>query len=132
MFDLHNQERAADGKSPLALNATLVAVARQRAQEMAAANCFSHYGPVGGSCPSSGTALFIGMINGAGYAWTTIGENIAKNNYPDSQTVEVAMNGFMGSPGHRANILNAAFGRVGIGVAVGPGNMKYFAVIFSN
>lgn len=131
MLEMHNQERAAAGLPPLVANATLISVARQRAQEMAATGCFSHYGPVGGSCPSGGTAVFIAMVNATGYAWTALGENIAKNTYPAGQAVQVAMQGFMNSPGHRANILNPNFRRVGIGYAFG-GGWHYFAVIFSN
>jgi uncharacterized protein YkwD len=44
----------------------------------------------------------------------TAGENLAL-----AQTVEIAHVNLMNSPGHRANILNPSFGRVGIGILDG-------------
>jgi uncharacterized protein YkwD len=122
MFDAHNQERANAGVAPLAIDAQLVQLARQRAQTMADTNCFSH--------TECGPSAF-DLLGGIGYVYQIAGENIARNNYPDSQTVDVAMNGFMNSPGHRANILETRYTKVGIGVAFGANGMKYFAVIFA-
>lgn len=124
MFNLHNQERAAAGLSALRLDSTLVAIARRRAQDMAANNYFSHTSP-------SGETAF-SLMSAAGYSYQMAGENIARNNYPDSDTVQVSMTGFMNSPSHRGNILEPAFRRIGIGVAFAPDGMKYFAVTFSN
>ena len=124
MFNLHNQERAAAGLSALRLDSTLVAIARRRAQDMAANNYFSHTSP-------SGETAF-SLMSAAGYSYQMAGENIARNNYPDTQTVQVAMQGFMNSSGHRANILSGGYRRVGIGAAVGAGGMKYFAIVFSD
>jgi len=42
-----------------------------------------------------------------GLRYRLAGENLARNNYPDSRTVEAAYEGLMASPGHRANILEA-------------------------
>jgi uncharacterized protein YkwD len=44
----------------------------------------------------------------------TAGENLAL-----AQTVGIAHNNLMNSPGHRANILNPDFGRLGIGIMDG-------------
>nr|WP_317169283.1 CAP domain-containing protein [Mucilaginibacter humi] len=46
-----------------------------------------------------------------GVRFLTAGENIAI-----TQTLPMAHTGLMNSPGHRANILNPAFGRLGIGI----------------
>jgi uncharacterized protein YkwD len=123
MYASHNQIRAANGAGSLALDGTLVAVARQRAEDMAANNYFAH------TSPSGETAFSI--MDGAGYVYAIAGENIARNNYPASQSVQVAMDGFMNSPGHRANILEGQFTRVGIGVAVDGSGMIYYAVVFA-
>jgi uncharacterized protein YkwD len=40
------------------------------------------------------------------------------------------MDGFMNSPGHRANILEGQFTKVGIGVATAGNGMIYYAVVF--
>jgi uncharacterized protein YkwD len=89
---------------------------------MAGMNCFSHT-----SCGPTAFAL----LHGIGYVYHRAGENIAKNNYLGSETVEVAMAGFIHSPGHLANILDARFTKVGVGVATDVNGMYYFAVVFS-
>ena len=50
----------------------------------------------------------------AGITFTNAGENLAL-----AQTLAIAHNGLMNSPGHRANILRPQFGRVGIGILDG-------------
>jgi len=122
MFSSHNQQRANNGAAALALDAELVAVARQRSETMAETNCFSH--------TACGPTAF-DLLGNIGYFYQIAGENIARNNYPDSQTVDVAMNGFMNSAGHRANILDTRYTKVGIGLAFGANGMKYFTVIFA-
>jgi uncharacterized protein YkwD len=124
MFDSHNVQRANAGLDGLTLDARLVEVARRRAQDMAAKSYFAHTSPTGE------TAFTI--LEQVGYAYQLAGENIARNNYPDSESVQVSMTGFMNSPSHRGNILEPQFGRVGIGLAFGADGMKYFAVVFSN
>jgi uncharacterized protein YkwD len=123
MFSAHNQHRAASGLAPLQIDGALVAIARQRAQDMAANNYFSHTSPTGQTAFS--------IMDASGYVYAAAGENIARNNYPSSQTVDVAMNGFMNSAGHRANILQSLFTRVGIGVATDGNGMVYYAVVFA-
>ena len=123
MFSGHNSARARAGLSGLQLDGALVRIARQRAQDMASSNYFSHTSP-------GGQTAFT-LLGAAGYAYSVAGENIARNNYPNAQSVGVAMTGFMNSPGHRANILDGRFNNVGIGAAIGADGMKYFAVIFA-
>jgi uncharacterized protein YkwD len=65
---------------------------------------------------------------GVGYGWA--GENLARNNYPDSESVAVAIRDLMNSPGHRANILHVEFTQMGIGFAVDGANMKYYTMVF--
>ncbi len=124
MYSAHNSQRAAAGLGALALDPTLEAIARQRAQDMAANGYFSHTSP-------SGATAFTLMAQ-YGYRYGVAGENIARNNYPDSQSADTAMSGFMASPSHRENILDGQFRYVGVGVAFGADGMKYFAVEFSD
>jgi uncharacterized protein YkwD len=70
-------------------------------------------------------------MDAIGYGYGIAGENIARNNYPSGQSVGVAMDGFMNSAGHRANIMEAQFTRVGIGVAMDGNGMIYYAVVFA-
>ena len=124
LFAMHNQGRQSNGVSPaLVLDGTLTAIARQRANDMAAKGYFSHTSP-------SGETAFT-LLASYNYPYKIAGENIARNNYPDSQTVDTAFNGFMNSPGHRQNILEPRFTKVGIGVAKGADGMWYFAVVFA-
>jgi uncharacterized protein YkwD len=53
-------------------------------------------------------------FNKAGITYRTAGENLAL-----APTLSLAHTGLMNSPGHRANILNPEFGRVGIGIIDG-------------
>ena len=123
MFDRHNAERASNGLGLLQIDAALVGIARSRANDMAANNYFAHTSP-------TGVTAFT-LLSQAGYSYSMAGENIARNNYPGSQTVATAMSGFMNSPGHRANILDGRYTRVGIGAVTGAAGMYYFAVVFA-
>lgn len=123
MLTAHNSERAAAGFGPLEADATLTRLARQRALDMATRGYFAHTSPTGETAFT--------LLNGAGYGFTLAGENLARNNYPDAQTVSVAMSGFMSSVSHRVNVLEPTFRRVGIGQVVAADGMKYFVVIFS-
>jgi uncharacterized protein YkwD len=123
MFDRHNAERAAQGGAALQVDAALVSIARSRANDMAANNYFAHTSP-------SGVTAFT-LLAQAGYGYSIAGENIARNNYQPAQTVVTAMTGFMNSPGHRANLLDARYTRVGVGVVTGAGSMFYYAVVFA-
>ena len=69
---------------------------------MAANNYFSH--------TSLDGRTFVDRINATGYAWSTIGENIAAG-YP---TVNAVIDGWMASDGHCANLMNPAFKDVGV------------------
>jgi uncharacterized protein YkwD len=110
------------GVAPLQPDAHLFEIARRRAQDMAANDYFSHTSPTGETAFS--------LLGQTGYVYGIAGENIARNNHPDSQSVFVAMSGFMNSGDHRRNILEPRFNRVGIGVAARADGMKYFAVVF--
>ena len=123
MFTAHNVERGKAGLGGLRLDARLVDIARQRARDMAVNNYFSHTSP-------SGETVFT-LMSKMGYSYALAGENIARNNYPESQAASTAMTGFMNSSGHRANILDGRFKLVGIGEVSGADGMKYFAVVFA-
>jgi uncharacterized protein YkwD len=70
-------------------------------------NLFTHAGPNGSTVGDRLTAT--------GYAWSTVGENIAAGQIG----IEALMDAWIRSPGHCANLMNAAF--VDIGVALVPG-----------
>ena len=124
LFDDTNARRAANGLPPLRLNLYLVGIARIRSQDMAQHNYFAHVSPVTGD-----DAFSLMDKYGVPYGWA--GENLATNNYPDSQTVAVADEALWNSPPHRENILNRNYTEMGIALAVSSSGMKYFTIVFT-
>ncbi|MBR2024442.1 MAG: SafA/ExsA family spore coat assembly protein [Clostridia bacterium] len=100
---LVNIERAKKGLSPLTYDWELSRVARYKSQDMKDNNYFSHTSPTYGS-PFQ-------MMKNFGITYKTAGENIAKG----YKTPEAVVNGWMNSSGHRANILNSSFTKIGVG-----------------
>ncbi len=101
-----NAERAKAGLAPLRIDYRVVQTARAKAQDMIDHGYFSHQSPTLGSP--------FDQMKRAGISYRYAGENIA-----GQRSAEAAMRGWMNSPGHRANILNASFTQIGIGVIDG-------------
>jgi uncharacterized protein YkwD len=124
LFDATNARRVASGLAPLRVNGHLIGIARLRSDEMARYNYFSHESPITGH-----TAFSLMDQYGVPYGWA--GENLAKNNYPNDQTVAVADEALWNSPSHRANILNTHYTDMGIALTIDATGMKYFTIIFT-
>ena len=118
-----NAQRTAAGLTPLQLDPGLVVVAGERVEDMVQKGYFSHTSPTG--------ETFVTLMDRHGVPHSVCGENIAYNNYPDNETVAVAVSTWMASPGHRDNMLNPYFTRVGVGVARDGAGMKYYTVVFA-
>lgn len=116
---LVNEERTKAGLKPLTYSAELSKVARAKSQDMADKNYFSHTSPTYGD-PFT-------MMKSFGISYRTAGENIAKG-YSSAASV---MNGWMNSEGHRANILNGSFGKIGVGCVVKNGT-TYWTQMFTD
>jgi uncharacterized protein YkwD len=121
-FSLVNQDRAANGVGALAYSASLARVAQYRAQDMLNRNYFSHYDP------STGQLAFVQLLHLWGIPYSTAGENIAWSTDPSMAAINTML---MNSPDHRANILKAAYHRVGLGVA-SNGAKVMVVEVFSN
>lgn len=106
MIELVNKERTERGLSPLKRESELTKVARQHSRDMFVHGYFSHITPQGKDP--------FDRMHAAHIHFRTAGENIAL-----AQSLSIAHNGLMNSPGHRANILNPAFGHIGIGILDG-------------
>ncbi|EGL82540.1 Sporulation uncharacterized protein YkwD [Caldalkalibacillus thermarum TA2.A1] len=119
MVELVNQERQQRGLSPLKVDADLVKVARIKAQDMIDNNYFDHHSPTYGSP--------FDMLNHFGVEFRIAGENLAGN-----PSVEGAHQSLMNSEGHRANILNGQYGKVGIGIVDGGPYGKMFVQLFTD
>lgn len=103
VLKLINQERQKKGLSALKMDNTLNAAADARAKEIV--KSFSHTRPNGTSCFT--------ILDEAKYkvSYTMAGENIAAG----YSSADAVMTGWMNSDGHRANILNSGYDKVGIG-----------------
>ena len=106
---LVNAERAKYGLSALTSDWELARVARYKSQNMHDLGYFSHTSPTYGSP--------FNMMKSFGLTYRTAGENIARG-YASAKAV---VDGWMNSEGHRANILNASFKKIGVGY-VADGN----------
>lgn len=103
VVNLVNKERAKEGLAPLAIDWELARVAKHKSQDMHDKNYFSHTSPTYGSP--------FGMMKSFGISYKAAGENIAKGQTSAAQVME----GWMNSPGHRANIMDAKYTHIGVG-----------------
>jgi len=117
MFNSVNQERAKVGLPALKANGELLKLARLKAQDMINKGYFDHTSPTYGSP--------FDMMKAAGVSYRYAGENLA-----GAPTVDTAHINLMNSPGHRANILNANFKEVGIGIINGGPYGKMYVQMF--
>ncbi len=78
---------------------------------------FAHESPTYGSP--------FNMLKSFGISYKTAGENIAGNSSNSG-----AVNAWMNSPGHKANILNSSFNYTGIGVVNSSKYGKIYVQIF--
>ena len=112
---LVNDIRVQNGLNKLTSDWELSRVARYKSQDMKDNKYFSHTSPVYGS-PFE-------MIKNFGISFRSAGENIAKG----QSTPEAVVNAWMNSSGHRANILNTSYNKIGVGY-VSDG--KYWTQMF--
>lgn len=103
VLDLTNQFRAQNGLGALKLNGELNAAAQNHSQDMAVSDYFSHTGK-NGSQPWDRAKV-------VGYEAQSMGENIAAG----YATPETVVQGWIDSPGHRANLLNSSYTELGVG-----------------
>ncbi len=106
---LVNIERDKVGAAHLVLDGALCDAANMRAIEMDYSGNFSHTRPDGRD--------FFTVFSFCKISFYTCGENIAAG-YP---TPAAVVDGWMNSTGHKANILNAAFTKMGLGYSTGGG-----------
>jgi len=118
VFRLTNVERARAGLPAFTSAAPLTKAAAVRANEIISS--FSHDRPDGRSCFSA--------LEESGVAYSMAGENIAMG----QRTPDEAVRGWMNSPSHRAAILEAGYGRLGVGVAMDEGGRLYWAQAFAD
>jgi uncharacterized protein YkwD len=123
LVHLSNSKRAGLGLVTLRADATLMAIARDRANVMAQNDVMSHTEP-------NGQKVF-DRLSAASLAWSGAGEIIAWNNYPAVYTSAEAIRAWMASPGHHAIMVSAGYNYVGFGAAISASGKKYFAGVYA-
>lgn len=119
-----NAERRTQGLIELQVDPDVVAIARQRAEAMAASDVLSHQNP-------DGSDVF-DQIVAAGIPWFGAGEVIVWNSWPAAaDSTAQAVSAWFGSAPHRSILLSTDYNYVGFGAAVAPvsGNRYYAGVL---
>ena len=114
---LTNSARSQNGYAALVEDGALSEAAAVRAREIA--RSFSHTRPSGAS--------FSSALSESGVSYLRAGENIASGQKSASEVV----NAWMNSPGHRANILNSSYSRIG-SASVNIGGTLYWVQLFAD
>ncbi len=116
-----DNSREAAGLGPLQASGVLDKAARLQARDMAVQGFFEHTDPQGRD-PADRVAIFDGR-----HEFSFVGENIAAG-YPSAQST---CRGWMHSSGHRANILDFDYTRIGVGFARGGSYGRYYVQVFA-
>lgn len=117
VFDLINKQRTNNGLAALKSDYEVQRVARIKAEDMVSNDYFSHTSPIYGSP--------FDMLKSFKISYKTAGENIAANSSNSG-----AVNSWMNSSGHKANILNSSFTYTGVGVVNSSKYGKIFVQVF--
>ena len=117
---LTNVERAHSGLPALRTNGQLMQAAQLHADQMARLGCLEHV-LSGGRYPRPEDRLAA-----AGYQWSAYAENIAMG----QSTAAAAMDSWMHSSGHRANILKTTITEIGVGLARDSAGRPYYVQVF--
>lgn len=114
---LVNEERAKAGLHPLVFDTKIASAAQIRANEIKTS--FSHTRPDGRN--------FSTVLTDNGIRFTGAGENIAWG----QKTPEQVMKAWMNSEGHRANILNVKYTKIGVGQYRDASGRNYWVQLFA-
>lgn len=119
ILELTNAERVKAGKTELVFNPQLKRASDLQASNMAALGVMDH------ELFIAGQRTLKDRVNLTKYQWSSIAENIARNQKSPKDVVDDWMN----SPGHRANIMGN-FSEIGIAIRYGPNGEPYYCQVF--
>jgi uncharacterized protein YkwD len=105
-----NDQRAKSGLPGLLPSPDAMNKAQAWADQLARHGSLSH------------SSLSAGMPEG----WTKLGENVGRG-----PSIDAVFQGFMGSPAHRANLVDPAYNWGGTGVAIGADGTVYVVQVFA-
>jgi uncharacterized protein YkwD len=117
LLELTNDERAKQGAPPLQVNKRLFLAARSHSANMSNKGQLSH------TLDGKGPGERLAEVGYKGFGWS---ENCAAG----QQSVEEAIASWLSSPGHRANLLNADYKEIGLGIAGDGRGGFYFTQLF--
>jgi uncharacterized protein YkwD len=120
---LTNRQRTSRHLVALRADPDLMAIARDRADVMAANDTMSHQEP-------NGQKVF-DRLDAARITWFGAGEIIAWNTFPtEPLSVAESIRAWMASPGHHAIMVSTGYNYVGFGAAVSASGKRYYAGVF--
>ena len=108
-----NRARRESGLPPLVRRAELERAAQDYADAMLAGDFYGHVAPDGRGVRN--------RVDATGYKPRRLAENLASG----QSSVEQVMQGWLDSPGHRANILHRRLRELGVGMALGEKNGEF-------
>ncbi|MFA5830385.1 MAG: CAP domain-containing protein [Candidatus Paceibacterota bacterium] len=103
-----NYNRTQNNLPPLARNSQLDSAAIIKVHDMFERQYFEHVSPTGKGAAD--------IVAGVGYNYLWVGENLALGIFENERDL---VDAWMGSPGHRANILNSHYEEIGVAVDEG-------------
>jgi uncharacterized protein YkwD len=123
LFNLANADRVRYGLAPVDVDPSLLEIARARAAAQLTLERLSHY-------DATGRVAFASLLDQTGVGYRLAGENLARWGTSDYSGPDRIQQAWMGSPTHRANILEPTFDRLAVGAATNDSGRVAFAQIF--
>jgi len=119
IIQITNEYRQKEKRQALVENELLNRAAMNKVNDMFEKQYFEHVSPEGRDVSD--------LLNDVQYFYVVAGENLALGYFSDSRDL---VDGWMGSPGHRENILNPSFKEIGVAHKMGmfKGKKQYLAV----
>ena len=111
MLRLVNLERAKEGLAPLELDLGLTVISMLKCHDMDERGYFAHESPTYGQSWDA--------LRTMGISYRSAGENLLSGTTSASEALSL----WMDSPGHRSNILDTGYTKIGIGVSWTSGKM---------
>ena len=117
---LTNAERRQAGLAPFTISPLLMRAAQLQADQMASARQLAHV------LPDARYPEPQDRLAAVGYRWQAYAENVAYGQGSPASALEA----WMGSSGHRANILNPRLTELGAALAQGSDGRPYYVQVF--
>lgn len=124
VFEAVNAERRRHGLAPLEQDAALQRAAREHSEELARRGTLDH----NSTDPQRRTMTM--RIEAAGGTWTRAAENLANTSGAASEVPQRVVQMWLGSEGHRANMLSSAYTHTGVGIALDSRGAWYITQLY--